>query len=51
MAQRMGAGVRPTRPARVRAVDLMVRLTGGPDGRDLFTQVIVPLEVFTPENV
>ena len=34
-----------------RAVELMARLTGAPEGRDRFTQVIVPFEIFTPENV
>lgn len=34
-----------------RAVDLMARLTGAPEGRDRFAQVIVPFDIFTPENV
>ena len=34
-----------------RAVDLMARLTGAPEARDRFAQVIVPFDIFTPENV
>jgi hypothetical protein len=29
----------------------MAKLTGAPEGRDRFTQVIVPFEIFTAENV
>jgi LacI family transcriptional regulator len=34
-----------------RTVDLMARLTGAPERREGFAQVIVPFEIFTPENV